>query len=132
MNSKKGCPLLKFVHYKTAQPQNFNYSEQINNYKTINMAEDAPCALNSLYRPINTKADTPEHKINNYRTTSELQVPPVHKIKHFNTIFSTEDAHSTDFNYFRTPTTSKNYLYKCEHFQVKIVNIISQSSRTFA
>ena len=39
---KRDVPLFKIVHYKTAQPQNFNQIVKINNYKTINTAEDAP------------------------------------------------------------------------------------------
>ena len=76
------------------------------------MAEDAPCAQNSLYRTMNTMGDTPQHKINNDRTTSVLKMPHVHKIKHYKTIFIMEDAPNTNFNYFRTTTTSKKYLYK--------------------
>ena len=41
---KRNIPLHKIVHYKTAQPQNVNQIVKINNYKTINTAEDAPCA----------------------------------------------------------------------------------------
>ena len=101
MNSKKGCPLNKISSLQDRSATNYNYIVKINNYKTINMAEDTPVQQNSLYRTINTTADTPEHKINNYRTPSELQVPPVHQIKHFNTIFITEDAPEHKFQLFQ-------------------------------
>ena len=118
-NSLKGCPLLMFVHYKTAQTQSTTILWKPTIKRPSTWQKMPPMYKNSLYRTIKLQQTPWNTKLTITGPHQNYKCPLCIKLNISIPYSAQKMPPDTNFNYFRTTITSKNYFYKYEHFQAK-------------